>query len=97
MSWFQSTRTTESRCPRCHASILTGLDEGLTARVDATPLPNPQAEIDAIIRDLRTYTLTQFGWLVFRDATRIKGGTPRGTIHAEHKCTGNAQLALIGD
>jgi hypothetical protein len=95
MTHFQSTTVTETRCPRCHRAILTALDEGLRVTADTTPLPNPQAEVAAILDNRRTYTRTQFGWLIFRDASRIAGNSLRGTIHAEHKCTGPQQLALI--
>jgi hypothetical protein len=68
MTHFQSTTVTETRCPRCHRAILTALDEGLRVTADTTPLPNPQAEVAAILDNRRTYTRTQFGWLIFRDA-----------------------------
>jgi hypothetical protein len=97
---FISTVTTESRCPRCHTPLLTALDEGVTARVNAAPLPDRAAEIAALLDGRWTYILTANKHLVLRDANRIASGTLRGTIHAEHKCTGPTQLTfddLIGD
>lgn len=96
---FASTRATDARCPRCHAALLTALDEGLTARVDATPLPDRDAEIAALLDGRWTYTLTANRHLIMRAAHRIAANTIRGTVHAEHKCTGPTQLTfddLIG-
>ncbi|MEV4384379.1 hypothetical protein AB0J68_01420 [Micromonospora sp. NPDC049580] len=91
---FQSTVATPQPCDRCHAALLVALDEGLTARVDATPLPNRQAEIAALIQGLWTYTHTNNRHLVYRSAERITGNTLRGTIHAQHQCNGPTQLTL---
>lgn len=94
MTHFASTTATEQTCPRCKARLLVALDEGLTARADAAPLTDPAAEIAALLDGRWTYTYTAFGHLVHRDATRIKANTIRGTIHAQHRCTGNVQLTL---
>ncbi|MCX4474835.1 hypothetical protein OOK41_31745 [Micromonospora sp. NBC_01655] len=97
---FISTTATEARCPRCHAALLTALDEGLPVRVDATPLPDRAAEINALLDGRWTYTHTANKHLVIRDEHRIAANTMRGTVHAEHKCTGPTQLTiedLIGE
>lgn len=79
-----TTKVTGAACPRCRAVVLVGLAEGLTARVDLTPL-NSTGEIAALIADRWTYTLTRQG-LVHRDAGRIAGGHLTGPILAEHCC-----------
>ncbi|MFI6160370.1 hypothetical protein ACIA59_10520 [Micromonospora haikouensis] len=89
-----STVATETRCHRCHAPILTALDDGVPARVDATPLPDRTAEINALLDGRWTYTHTANRHLVIRDEHRIASTTITGTIHAEHKCTGPTQLTL---
>ncbi|NIL59927.1 hypothetical protein [Salinispora arenicola] len=89
-----STSATETRCPRCRTALLTALDDGIPARVNATPLPDRQAEITALINGQWTYTLTRNQHLVIRDAERITADTLQGTIHAEHTCTGPTQLTL---
>lgn len=91
---FVSTLTKETRCPRCHTALLTALDDGVPARVDAAPLPDRTAEIAALLDNRMTYIHTTNRHLIYRDATRITGNTIPGTIHAEHKCTGPAQLTL---
>ncbi|MEU8329831.1 hypothetical protein [Micromonospora sp. NPDC048839] len=91
---FKSTATTPTRCERCHAPLLTALDEGLAARVDATPLPDRQAEIAALLNGQWTYTHTNNRHLVVRTPERITAGLLRGTTHAEHKCNGPTQLTL---
>lgn len=70
----------------CGAPVLVGLAEGLTARVDLTPL-NRAGEIVALIVGLQTYTLTRAG-LVHRDARRIAGTSLRhaGPVLSEHRC-----------
>ncbi|MFI6228905.1 hypothetical protein ACIBCR_16500 [Micromonospora echinospora] len=95
-----STVATESRCPRCRAATLTALDDGIPARVNATPLPDRQAEITALLDGRLTYVLTTNRHLLHRDGSRIAANTLRGTVHAEHKCTGPTQLTfddLIGN
>lgn len=94
MSWFQSTHTTETRCPRCRAALLTAIDEGMPATVNAEPLADRAAEVAALLDGRRTYVHTERRLLVYRNATRIRGNTIPGTIHAEHKCTGPQQLLL---
>ncbi|WP_194821278.1 hypothetical protein [Micromonospora sp. S-DT3-3-22] len=89
-----STTATETRCHRCHTALLTALDDGLTARVNAAPLLDRQAEIAALLNGLATYVLTSNRHLIHRDAERITANTLRGTIHAEHQCTGPTQLTL---
>jgi hypothetical protein len=96
MSHFTSTRATPNHCPRCQAPTLTALDEGIPATVNPTPLPDRQAEITALLQGLHTYTLTSNAQLIHRDTTRITANTLHGTIHAQHKCAGPAQL-LIDD
>lgn len=70
--------------PRCGTPVLTGIAEGLLARVDLTPL-NRAGEIRALIAGLQTYTLTRTG-LVHRDACRIAGTALTGPVLAEHAC-----------
>lgn len=91
---FQSTLAAPESCDRCRAPLLVALDEGLTARVNATPLPNRDAEIAALIQGLWTYTLTNNRHLIYRSAERITAGMLRGTIHAQHHCNGPQQLTF---
>ncbi|MEU5965939.1 hypothetical protein ABZ777_32440 [Micromonospora parva] len=91
---FQSTIAAPERCDRCHAALLVALDEGLTARVNATPLPDHQAEIAALMQGLWTYTHTNNRHLIYRSAERITAGMLRGTIHAQHQCNGPTQLTF---
>lgn len=94
-----STVAGDHRCDRCRAPIITALDDGIPARVDATPLRDRQAEIAALLDGKWTYVLTINRHLIHRDADRITANNIAGTIHAEHKCTGPAQLTfddLIG-
>lgn len=79
-----STTAAGKPCPGCTAPILTALDEGLTATVDAEPITGPEVQI--LITGRRTYTLHANNELTYRDAGRIIGGHLRGTIHAEHRC-----------
>ena len=89
-----STVTTEARCHRCHAPLLTALDDGVPARVDATPLPDRTAEINALLDGRWTYTHTANRHLVLRDEHRIATNALNGTVHAEHTCTGPTQLTI---
>lgn len=92
---FVTTVATPTRCKRCGAAILTALDEGLNARVDATPLRDRQAEIAALLDGRRTYKHTIYGQLHHRDETQLrKPHDPGMRIHAEHQCTRNEQLAI---
>lgn len=93
MTWFQSTRATEATCPRCRAPILTALDEGVPATVDATPLPDRAAEIAVLLDGRKTYSHAQ-KQIFYRNATRIRDTTINGTIHAEHRCAGPQQTLL---
>lgn len=94
MSHLASTVAKPQPCPRCHRATLAALDEGLSVRVDATPLIDRQAEIAALLENRWTYTHTNWGHLVHRDPTRIAANTMRGTIHADHRCAKNVQLTL---
>jgi len=67
---FVSTPAAETTCPRCRAQLLTALDEGLRATVDADPL-DPAAEIAALLAGKWTYTLTSNRHLVHRTPERI--------------------------
>lgn len=94
-----TTRAKPDTCHRCHDPILIGLAEGLTVRVDATPLPDRDAEIAALLAGLRTYTKFANNELAYRDANRISEKrepwlAPR-QIHAEHKCTRPEQQTLF--
>jgi hypothetical protein len=90
-----STPAKAETCPGCRAALLVALDEGLTARVDATPLPDRPAEIAALLAGRRTYTRLRNNELVHRDADRIADPRLRGDIHAQHQCTGPAQGELF--
>lgn len=91
-----TTRAQPDTCHRCQHPILTGHAEGLTARVNATPLPDREAEIAALIAGLHTYTRLLNGQLVFRDATRIRDPyLNKRAIHAEHKCIRTEQGVLF--
>lgn len=79
-----TTPAVPALCPRCRHLTLTGLAEGLTARVDPTEL-DPAGEVAAILTGRATYTLTPAGELVHRDASRITGGLT-GVILPEHDC-----------
>lgn len=79
-----STTAAEARCDRCRRPLLVALDEGLTARVDATPLPDHSAELAALIEGRWTYTRIH-GQLIHRTAPRITAN-PIGSVHAEHRC-----------
>lgn len=81
-----STTATDRTCPRCHAPILTALDEGLPATIDREPIA-ATTEVAILLTGRRTYTKTHGGQLIHRTPERIRGGWLRGgTIHAEHKC-----------
>jgi len=81
-----TTAARDSTCARCGAPTLVGLAEGLTARVDVTPLPDRAAEIAALLANKATYTRMRNKELVHRDAGRIGDPHLRGDIHAQHKC-----------
>lgn len=91
-----TTRARPDTCHRCRDPILIGLAEGLTARVDATPLPDRNAEITALLAGLRTYTRFSNDELAYRDPTRIRDPRlSKREIHAEHKCTRPEQETLF--
>lgn len=94
MSHLASTTAKAAPCPRCHRATLVALDEGISARVDATPLRDRADEIAALLENRWTYTLTNWGHLVHREPGRIAANTLRGAIHAEHKCNRPVQLTL---
>lgn len=79
-----STAAVGKPCPGCATPILTALDEGLAAAVDAQPIT--ATEIAILLTGRRTYTLHANNGLTYRDAGRIAGGHLHGTIHAEHRC-----------
>jgi hypothetical protein len=89
---FHTTKVIGQACQRCHRPVLTGLAEGLHARVDLAPL-DPTGEVQALLIGKWTYTLSR-GELVYRDAGRITGGYLNGPILAEHRCD-NARKANI--
>jgi hypothetical protein len=84
-----TTPATIGHCPRCGALVLTGLAEGIRARVDPAPL-NRAGHIAAIHARLTTYTLTRTG-LVAMDANRIGSQRIRGPTLPQHRC-GNSWL-----
>ena len=69
---------------RCGALTLTGIAEGLHARVDPTPL-NRVGHAAAVLTGRQAYTLTRAG-LVHLDATRIGDHRIRGPTLATHQC-----------
>lgn len=82
-----TTRAVGTLCPKCRQPILTGLAEGVPAHVDLTAL-DPAGEVNALLADRWTYTLTRGGELVHRDAIRIRGGHLRGPVLPDHHCGG---------
>lgn len=96
-----TTRARPATCHRCQDPILIALAEGLTVRVNATPLADRNAEITALLSGLRTYTCFSNGELAYRDADRIRDHQKRDPrlapheIHAEHKCTRPEQETLF--
>lgn len=91
-----TTRAQPDTCHRCQDPILIGLAEGLTARVNITPLPDRAAEIAALLAGLHTYTRFSNGELAHRDANRIRDPhLATRAIHAEHKCTRPEQGVLF--
>jgi hypothetical protein len=94
--YLVTTRAQPAACPRCEAPTLVGLAEGITARVDAAPLPDRQAEIAALLAGLHTYTRLSNSELIYRDASRIRDPRlNRRDIHAQHKCTRPEQGELF--
>ncbi|GIH07485.1 hypothetical protein Rhe02_55520 [Rhizocola hellebori] len=83
-----STRATQRQCPTCRTPTLHALVDGLSVTVDAAPLAGQANELDALLRNLSTYTLTIIRKeLIHRTAPIIR--RPRqipGTIHAQHAC-----------
>lgn len=96
-----TTRAKPATCHRCQEPILIGLADGLTARVDDTPLADRNAEIAALLLGLCTYTRFSNNELAYRDAGRIREHQKRDPrlpprdIHAEHKCTRPEQETLF--
>lgn len=84
MIHFVSTKAVEATCHRCRTALLTGLDQGIPARVDAAPI-SPAAEVGVLLEGRWTYTL-RAEQLIHRDARRIASGRWIGPIHAEHRC-----------
>lgn len=80
-----STTAEPTHCRHCGAPILTALDTGFTARVDAHPIL-PSVELVVLLSGRRTYTHTHGRQLVQRTAARITANYPRGPLHAEHVC-----------
>lgn len=85
-----TTAANGALCPRCRAIVLLGVAEGLTARVDLTPI-NRAGEIAALLANLQTYSLSRTG-LVHRDAGRIGGSKLRGPVLAQHQCGRQIQV-----
>jgi hypothetical protein len=79
-----STPARPGLCRRCGAAILSGLDEGVLATVDAAPL-DFVAEFAAVVAGRTTFALLGDG-LARRDADRISGGLVGRGVHAEHCC-----------
>jgi hypothetical protein len=91
-----STTAKPATCPRCHSPLLVALAEGVTVRIDATPLADRAAEITALLDNRATYSRFGNGELVHRDGQRITDPfLNRLPIHAAHQCTGPAQGELF--
>ncbi len=92
-----STQASETTC-RCGLLVMSAVDEGLRARVDARPLDEPvAAALLALTPPVRLYVLTPGRWLVERTYEGLTD-RPRGTLHAAHRCKGapmNEPLALF--
>ena len=84
-------RVVTKPCPTCRITIMVGIEQGLPARAEL-PALDQAGEIAALLAGARTYTLTPATRiLIHRDASRIRGGYLKGTIHAEHLCPGRAK------
>lgn len=80
-----TTEVDQVTCPRCGATVLRGIAEGLTVTVNLEPI-DPTAEVAALLTGAWTFTLSRTRELIHRDAGRIRGGFLRGTIHVQHPC-----------
>lgn len=80
-----STVATEHTCP-CGTPVLTAVDSGMPARVDATPLVDRAAELAALLDGRWTYTHIRCGWLVHRDSHEITANVLDGPVHRQHRC-----------
>lgn len=74
-----TTTATVRTCPRCARPILAGIAEGLSARVDLTPVT------DTFRDDRATYSLIA-GQLHERDDFARAAGLPRWPVLAAHAC-----------
>lgn len=88
-------KLTHTRCRHCGGMTTggwsgTGEALSLLVSVDADPIPTPEWELWALMAGWRTWTLhTVPGQLYARTARVIRTrpvGTPRQTVHAEHRC-----------
>lgn len=79
-----TTTVTAAICPHCRQLILTGIAEGLRARVDPVAI-NRAGLITAILAGRWTYRLTRAG-LVHLDQERIRATNIHGPTVATHKC-----------
>jgi hypothetical protein len=80
-----TTPAKSTKCPGCGAALLVGLSDGLSARVDETPI-TPADEFGVLAKGLWTYIRIPSGYLIHRTAGHITSGRPRGAIHAQHQC-----------
>ncbi len=89
-----STRAIEGQC-RCGLLILAGLDEGISVKVDATPVDR-SGELAALLDGRKTFALVAHE-LVHRHPGRIRFGLTGSSVHVEHRCAANyVQPTLIG-
>jgi hypothetical protein len=84
MSYLQTTPVAVTGCPRCRQPILTGVAEGIRARVDPVAI-NHTGLIAAILAGRDVYRLTRAG-LVLLDQDRIKSQSIHGPMVTAHKC-----------
>ncbi|GAB7039724.1 MULTISPECIES: hypothetical protein [Catenuloplanes] len=97
MEHLLSTPAALSRCPRCRSITITALDEGIRVRADLIPLPDRNAEIEALLDGRRTYSRLRNNELAYRYPYRMKDPVLNGPIHAQHQCPPRPMQATIFD
>ena len=79
-----STRAKITPCRVCGQDLLIGWDRGLQARVDATPV-DAAGELTALLAGTWSYAHTRDGYLIHRDADKIRDGFVGTAVHATHR------------
>ena len=72
-------------CPACRATVLIGITDGLTLRLDPARLDLP-TEIAALADGRLTYDLHPDRHAVWRSARRIRDWPDHHPVHATHAC-----------